>query len=61
MAKTTVWTKKNVEKMTGEELRIWNNKCIETLNDADRLKVTVPATEKAYKLIQAEMTRRNKR
>jgi hypothetical protein len=58
MKKSTVWTKKNVEKMNGEELRNWNNKIVIDLNKAAELKVEMPASEKAFKLIQAEMKKR---
>jgi hypothetical protein len=54
----TVWTKKNVEKMYGTELIEWNNKIVADLRKAETLKVEMPKSEKAYKLIQAELKKR---
>lgn len=58
MKKSTVWTKKNVELMTRDELVTWNNKIVPDLMRAKELGVEMKASEKAYKLILAEMKKR---
>jgi len=52
------WTKKNVEKMYKDELVKWNNKMVELLEEAKRLDMKIEKTEKAHKIVLAEMKKR---
>jgi hypothetical protein len=58
MIKMKFWTKKNVEKMQGSQLIEWNNQIVPDLDMAKKLGVEMKSSEKAYKLLQAEMKKR---
>lgn len=49
------WTKKNVEKMTDEKIRIWLKDVVKNLDKANELGVELPACSKALRLLTKEM------
>jgi hypothetical protein len=51
--KKTIWTKANAMKMSSTEILKWLEKCTADLENGKRLEVKLPATEKAFKALQA--------
>jgi hypothetical protein len=57
--KKSIWTKKNAGTLNNNDLMYWFKKCEADLLQANRLKVKMPATEKAFKALTAVALDRN--